>query len=415
MVITVSQVLPRATHRLRWLPVDRVILLTHYYDLPYRDHDRTVYCWHLGWRLQSAASAVREAVASTFVAICCMGGHAVPEELYVSFVVIAYNEEANIARTLTAISQLEGLGNYEVIVVDDGSRDSTGQIVSDIAMQNPCIHLIGLVDNRGRGFARSRAVAAARGELIATVDADIILPANWLTRTSAALERHDAVGGIAVPDGDVAFICKRFKLLPRIVHGTTTVAGSNGLYRREVFDVVTFDPALREGEDSALNHAMDRQGLSCATVPGLLVQHEESKSLGTSLKWLFDTGRGATRQLLTYRNVRQPDLVAAAFMSAVALGTFLAVRKHRFVGAAIPVGFVLAASAQHVRSRFETPRSHWRRLAPAVAVDSAMLTAYFAGRLVGLSTLWRRRDLAVPALAGRDDHFGPRKAKTRMS
>jgi len=315
----------------------------------------------------------------------------VPEETFVSFVVIAYNEAANIARTLGAITALEYLGDHEVIVVDDGSRDGTGRIVADIAMQNPQVRLIDLGENRGRGYARSKGIAAARGELIATVDADIILPPNWLTSTRAALSDHDAVGGIAVPDGDVAYLYKRFKLIPRVVHGTTTVTGNNGLYRRAVFDVAKFDPALREGEDSALNHAMDRQGLSSATVPGLLVQHEENKALGTSLRWLFEVGRGATRQLLTYHEVRQPDLAAGAFVGAATVGLFVAARKHRIIGAAIPVSFVLAASVQHVRSRFETPRSQLSSVVPAVAVDSALLTAYFAGRLVGLTALGRRR------------------------
>jgi hypothetical protein len=325
------------------------------------------------------------------------GGQAVPEETFVSFVVIAYNEAANIARTLAAITELEDLGEHEVIVVDDGSRDRTAQIVSELGEQNSCVRLIALGENRGRGYARSRGIAAARGGLIAMVDADIILPANWLARMRAALADHDAVGGIAVPDGDVAYVCKRFRLVPRVVSGTTTITGNNGLYRRKVFDVASFDPALREGEDIALNYAMDRQGLSFVAVPGLLVQHEENKNLGTSLRWLFDTGRGATRQLLTYHEVRQPDLVTGAFVGAAALGLFLAGRERRLIGATIPVGFVLAASVQHVSSRFETPRSHWSRVAPAVAVDSAMLTAYFAGRLVGLTALLRRTDSALSA------------------
>jgi hypothetical protein len=316
-----------------------------------------------------------------------------PEELFVSFVMIAYNEEENIARTIAAISELEGIGKHEVIVVDDGSKDGTAKIVTDIAKHDPCVQLIELAENRGRGYARSRGIAAARGTLIAMVDADIILPSNWLTRARAALEGHDAVGGIAVPDGDVAYVCRRFRLVPRIVQGTTAVTGNNGLYRREVFDVASVDPELREGEDVALNHAMERQGLSSVTVPGLLVRHEENKNLGTSLKWLFDTGRGATRQLLTYHEVRPPDLAAGAFAGAAALGLFLAARSHRLIGATIPAGFVLAASTQHVRSRFETPRSQWSRVAPAIAVDSALLTAYFAGRLVGLTALWRRPDL----------------------
>jgi GT2 family glycosyltransferase len=310
-------------------------------------------------------------------------------QIPLSFVVIAYNEAANIARTLAAITELDGLGEYEVLVVDDGSSDGTAQIVADIAVRNPCVRLIELGENHGRGYARRTGVAQARGGLIALVDADILLPADWLIRARTALRDHDAVGGIAVPDGDVAYICKRFRLVPRVVPGTTDVTGNNGLYRRQVFDVVGFDPALREGEDSALNHAMRRHGLSPVTVPGLLVHHEEDKTLGTSLKWLFDIGRGATRQMFAYRQVRQPDVVAGAFLSTVTLGLFLAWREHPLIGVAIPSGFVLAASVQHVRTRFETPRSHWPRMAPAVAVDSALLTAYFAGRLVGLTALWQ--------------------------
>ncbi len=191
------------------------------------------------------------------------------------------------------------------------------------------MRLIDTGDNRGRGYARSTGVAAARGALIATVDADVILPPDWLTRARQALCGRDAVGGIAVPDGDVTYLRKRFGLAPRVVHGTTTVTGNNGLYRRGVFDVIGFDPALREGEDSALNHAMRRHGLSAATVPGLLVQHEGNKALAASLRWLFEVGQGATRQLLTYGEIRQPDIVTGAFVGSAALGLAVAARKHR--------------------------------------------------------------------------------------
>jgi Glycosyl transferase family 2 len=323
----------------------------------------------------------------------------------VSFVIIAFNEEANIARAIFAITGLEGLGDHEIIVVDDGSRDGTARVVRDIGRRDPAVRLINTGDNRGRGYARSTGVAAARGALIATVDADVILPPDWLTRARQALCGRDAVGGIAVPDGDVTYLRKRFGLAPRVVHGTTTVTGNNGLYRRGVFDVIGFDPALREGEDSALNHAMRRHGLSAATVPGLLVQHEGNKTLVASLRWLFEVGQGATRQLLTYGEIRQPDIVTGAFVGATALGLAVAARKHRLAGAAIPAGFVLAASIQHVRSRFETPRAQLRQVVPAVGVDSAMLTAYFAGRLAGLCAL--RRPALTPAAPRRPPPSAP--------
>jgi glycosyltransferase involved in cell wall biosynthesis len=215
-----------------------------------------------------------------------------------SFVVIAYNEAGNIGRALDGIAALVGLEpeRYEVIVVNDGSHDGTAKVVSSRVARNPHVKLIDLPKNRGRGYARATGIAAAQGEFIATIDADIILPANWFIHAAAALADHDAVGGTAVPDGDVAYVYQAARLVPRVVGHTTAVTGSNALYRRKVFDLVTFDPSLREGEDVALNKATARHGLSFVTVPGLFVEHIENKTLPESLRWLFTTGKGATRQ-----------------------------------------------------------------------------------------------------------------------
>jgi hypothetical protein len=308
----------------------------------------------------------------------------------VSFVVIAYNEAKNIGRTLSAIASLVGLADYEIVVVNDGSGDATADVVRELATGNPTVKLIDLPKNRGRGYARSAGIAAAEGELIATVDADIILPGDWFRRAKSALDGHDAVGGTAVPDGDVAYVYQATRLVPRIVGHTTAVTGSNALYRRQVFDVVAFDPALREGEDVALNQATTRQGLSFSTVPGLLVEHIEKKSFPESLRWLFTSGRGATRQLLVYRQIRVPDLAAGVFLAGLAGGVAIGVVVSPF-GVALPVLLLAVIAAQHVRSRFETPLERWRSVTAAIAIDSALLLAYFTGRVAGLAWLFGRR------------------------
>jgi glycosyltransferase involved in cell wall biosynthesis len=308
----------------------------------------------------------------------------------ISFVVIAYNEEANIAATLGAIMGLDDLGHYEIVVVDDGSLDRTAEIVSAIARQRPNVRLIALERNFGRGYARSQGIKAARGAQLATVDADILLPSDWLVRARDALRNYDAVGGTAVPDADVAYLYQHFKLVPRVVGHTTLVTGANALYRRAVFDVTEFDPRLREGEDSALNHAMIRAGLSCKTVEGLIVRHEEKKSFGTTLRWLYAVGRGATRQLFALRQVRMPDLTTIAFLGAVALGVFCVAQGQALLGLAIPVGMIVLASCFHVATRFHTARSPWAGVLAAIAVDSVILTMYFAGRVTGLTVLLGR-------------------------
>ena len=274
--------------------------------------------------------------------------------IYVSFVVIAYNEARNIGRTLDAVASLSGLPDHEVIVVNDGSRDGTADVVRDRAARDPHIRLVDLPMNRGRGYARSTGIAAAEGGLIATIDADIILPRDWFIRAEAALSDLDAVGGTAVPDGDVAYVYQRARLVPRVVGHTTAVTGSNALYRRRVFDIVGFDPSLREGEDVALNQATAGHGLLFGTVPGLLVEHIENKTFLESFRWLFTSGKGATRQLLTYRQIRIPDLATGAFVTSVAAGIALAVLSNP-LGVLIPVAFLSVVGTQHVRSRFETP------------------------------------------------------------
>jgi hypothetical protein len=306
---------------------------------------------------------------------------------YISFVIIAYNEAENIGRTLESVTSLAGLDMYEVIVVNDGSSDRTAEIVAGAATRDAHIRLIDLPRNYGRGYARSTGISASKGDLIATVDADILLPSDWLIRARETLVGQDAVGGTAVPDGDVAYVYQRTKLVPRVVGHTTAVTGSNALYRREVFELVGFDPALREGEDVALNHATQRHKLSLATVPGLLVEHLEHKSFTESVKWLFVTGKGATRQLLTYRHERVPDLAAGAFAGAAAIGIGVVALGQPVIGVAVPVALVFIVSALHVHSRFETPPRDGRRVSAAIVINSALLTAYFTGRVAGLSVL----------------------------
>lgn len=309
----------------------------------------------------------------------------------VSFVIIAYNEASNISQTLHSIVALDGLNTHEIIVVDDGSSDDTREVVAKLARGNPNIKLFSLESNHGRGYARSKGIAEARGELIATIDADIILPADWLNRTRIALHNYDAVGGTPLPDGDVQYIYKRFSLTPRGFPATTPVPGNNGLYRRRVFEIVSFDPDLREGEDSDLNYAMAQQSLSIATVPGLFVRHEESKSFGKSLKWLFETGRGATRQFLTSPGVRQPDIVTGAMIATTALGLAITMSGHFIVGISMPILLLFIASAQHVRTRFVVSVCWWRAGA-AILTNCALLVAYFIGRITGLLLLSAKRD-----------------------
>lgn len=90
-----------------------------------------------------------------------------------SVVIPAYNASKHIAECLTSVLAQEDSPPYEVIVVDDGSRDETADIV---AREFPSVRLVPK-SNGGPGSARNRGVAEARGEVIVFIDADdVMLP-----------------------------------------------------------------------------------------------------------------------------------------------------------------------------------------------------------------------------------------------
>jgi glycosyltransferase involved in cell wall biosynthesis len=305
----------------------------------------------------------------------------------VSFVVIAYDEAANIERAVRSILAQDV--EKEVIVVDDGSRDRTPELVDRLARGDAAIRLARLDRNRGRGFARRTGVELAHGPFIATVDADVTLPPDWWERCAAELEYADAVGGIAIPDGDVAYLCRRLQLRARARSHRTTVSGSNAVFRSELFAHTSFDPELRDGEDVAINHALRARNARLRTVPGLFVAHHETKSFLRTLAWLYHSGRGSTRQLWRYRRPRAPDVAFAGLLAAVAGGARLG-RRRRILAACPPVLYLGIAAASHVSRAFVFERRSAHRTAAAVLIDVPLLVAYFCGRVTGTATIFRR-------------------------
>jgi glycosyltransferase involved in cell wall biosynthesis len=313
----------------------------------------------------------------------------------VSFVVIAHNEAANIVNCLSAIASQTGARSFEILVVDDGSQDETATLVKQFAEDRPgSVTLLQHTVNRGRGAARQTGLKAARGELIAMVDSDIVLPTDWLQRCTAALvaDGVDAVGGIALPDGDVSYLHRQFGLPPRIVPPTVPVSGCNGLYARRVFEMVSVDPSLTEGEDVALNRAMEGAGLIAHTLPDLIVEHRETKGFLHSVGWLYESGVGASRQLARYSEIRLPDVAFAGQLATIGVAMVIAARRRAnspFAWVA-PFAYLFAVSAVHVNGKFEV-RGTAGRFVLATATDTVLLGGYFAGRAVGVKSFFRRR------------------------
>lgn len=140
---------------------------------------------------------------------------------FLSVIIPAYNEEKRISETLEIIETYLSKQNYksEILVVDDGSKDNTVNIVKDFSNKNPCIKLHQNPGNQGKGAAVKRGMLNALGKYRLFSDADLSAPIVELERLLKwALQGYDVViGSRNIPDPDVKIeaLLKR-KIIGRI-------------------------------------------------------------------------------------------------------------------------------------------------------------------------------------------------------
>jgi glycosyltransferase involved in cell wall biosynthesis len=111
-----------------------------------------------------------------------------------------FNEEGNIEQAVpSALLVLAELADsYEVIVVDDGGGDRTGEIADRLAAGNPHVRVVHHPDNRGYGAALRSGFAAAQYPLIVLVDGDNQFDLGELAVLLRALDRSDVVSGYRI-------------------------------------------------------------------------------------------------------------------------------------------------------------------------------------------------------------------------
>src|SRR5512133_1332388 len=115
----------------------------------------------------------------------------------VSVLIPAYNEGENVEETVSHALALE-YPEFEVIAVNDGSKDDTGDILDRLAARHPRLRVVHLAENQGKAMALQAGALLARHEILVCIDGDALLDrhaAHWLVRHFVECPEVAAVTG----------------------------------------------------------------------------------------------------------------------------------------------------------------------------------------------------------------------------
>jgi len=248
--------------------------------------------------------------------------------MQVSVVIATYNRARLLGATLEALAaQRVAAGlDWEIVVVDNASRDGTAELIRWFAKGAPVPVRASFEPRQGVSHARNRGIAEARGGILAFTDDDVLPAPDWVAETVAAMDRWKAhgVGGRILPRWETSpppWLSESKRLreclaleeseesgllsLPRRL---PTIWGPNMAFRREVFERAGgFDPQLGlvgnrlfRGEDVDLVERALELGLPLAYDAALMVFHRigaDRMRRGYFRRLSYDNGEGRGRVL----------------------------------------------------------------------------------------------------------------------
>jgi glycosyltransferase involved in cell wall biosynthesis len=190
------------------------------------------------------------------------------EKIFLSVVIPAYNEEKRLPKTIVEIFDYLSKKNFsfEVIVVNDGSKDKTSEVVKELMKKYSKLELIDNKENKGKGAVVRQGMLKARGEIRIFSDADHSTPISEIEKFIPEFEKgadvvigsREIKGAILDPPQPLfrRFVGEGFKILRKIIVGLWSIQDTQcgfKCFRAEVVEKVfpkckidrfAFDPEI---------------------------------------------------------------------------------------------------------------------------------------------------------------------------
>ena len=226
----------------------------------------------------------------------------------ISVVVPAYNEEQNIRACLESLErQTVSRDQYEVIVVDGGSKDRTREIAAEYA------DLVFIQTAKKVGGARNDGALKATSEILATTDADCIIPPDWLEVIAQAFARDPEVvqlyGPVVPMEGGVKnhiflALANNFSRFGYYTSLFSYTLGCNTAFRKEAFLEAGMYRTIDAGDDLEIARRMRTLGKvrfeDRMRVVFSMRRYEQFGTIRSLYEWVAIVARGGESEKYSY-------------------------------------------------------------------------------------------------------------------
>mgnify|MGYP001619342288 CR=1 FL=1 len=222
----------------------------------------------------------------------------------VSVIIPTYNRKEKLKDCLSSLFQQDYLeGNFEIIVVDDGSTDGTGEMLKGLSKERPLLKVF-FQPHKGPAAARNLGIRQAFGEIVGFTDNDCVFAKDWVKKMVQAHRREmdkAAIGGFTrVDTHNIKAMVSQFLSDGAI---TATVNGRkeviffptcNVSFKKRYLENDRFNESfpLPAGEDLEFFWRLFKKGYRFATFPDIEIQHNCHPDLRSFLKQAYSYGRG---------------------------------------------------------------------------------------------------------------------------
>ncbi|MFA5296067.1 MAG: glycosyltransferase [Methanoregulaceae archaeon] len=226
----------------------------------------------------------------------------------ISVVVPAYNEEQNIRACLESLEgQTFPRDQYEVIVVDGGSKDRTREIAAEYA------DLVFIQTAKKVGGARNDGALKAAGEILATTDADCIIPPDWLEVIAQAFARDPETvqlyGPVVPMEGGIKnhiflALANNFSRFGYYTSLFSYTLGCNTAFRKEAFLEAGMYRTIDAGDDLEIARRMRTLGKvrfeNRMRVVFSMRRYDQFGTIRSLYEWVAIVARGGESEKYSY-------------------------------------------------------------------------------------------------------------------